>query len=151
MDTSQAPRCCGGDGSCVFTQALKAREAECACARRSEDADGVLRIDCSSSQAHCACGAMLAQIYALVRARLRWPGPQQPLRHHQALTLQVGTVEVLRQVAGSRSRNIAELSQAIGARPGGWAATPVSRLADALTEWVQARRDPARGRATRLP
>ena len=134
-------RCCDSDIPCVFAKALLSRNAECGLAERRAVGEQML-LECPDAQARGRCAELADLMHERARFALRLPPRTRPLMHMQALRLQCGGLQALRQQQGGESRDVhamvaAALNQHMTLQDLPWA-----ELVSALVAWQA----PQRGR-----
>jgi hypothetical protein len=87
----------GPPGPCVFAKAVFLGVAACGAARREDRAEGSRQV-CTRPLAQANCALLLDLLRERARFALHLPGPDQALRHQQALQLQCGGLGALQQV-----------------------------------------------------
>jgi hypothetical protein len=140
--------CCGeGPRSCVFGKALLAQAASCECAERVARGER-LGVECSSPVARTNCGTLAALLHERSRFALKLPPASRPLLHQQALRLQCGGLQALRELlrAGFQEgpRDVHQLVQSAQGTHGSLTELPWGPLVSAIAAWrAPLRRKPA--------
>lgn len=139
--------CCDSAIGCVFARALLARAAVCELAQRRALAEREV-IECPSPVARTNCGTLAALLHERARFALRLPAPGQPLIHAQAMRLQCGGLQGLREVL-SVTEPAPDVHQMVGLvheRQGSLTSLPWDAIVRHTVQWQphRARRAPRR-------
>ncbi|MCB1997143.1 MAG: hypothetical protein KDG57_14935 [Rhodoferax sp.] len=135
--------CCDDtDSACVFSRALLARSAGCACvARRALGEREVL--ECTQPVARTNCSLLSALMRERARFALKLPAGELPLMHAQVLRLQCGGLHGLQQTLGTSDTDVHHLVTAAQAQFGSLLALPWDQVVTAMRAWQLRRRRPS--------
>lgn len=131
---------CGDSGSaCVFAKALLAHSAVCDRAQRRSLGEREI-VECGSMPARINCATLAALMHERARFALRLPGPGQPMFHAQALRLQCGGLQALRQALGVERADVHAMVGAAQERYGGLMQLPWEAIVRDIAAWQPQRR-----------
>ena len=141
MDEAPTRACCPGAGAnaCAFAKAMLAATSRCALMTRRAYGEQLL-VECTRPDARADCAALAALMRERARFALRLPGAGRPLMHQQALRLQCGGLEALREVLGVAERDAHRLVAAARERDASFAQLPWAPLVAAIAAWTPRRR-----------
>ena len=135
--------CCESAVVCVFDKALLARAAVCELAERRALAERDI-IECSSTVARTNCTTLAALMRERARFALRLPGPGQPMVHAQALRLQCGGLQGMKESLGAAHADVHKMVCAAHERHASLTELPWDAIVHTLRQWQsQRRRRPA--------
>jgi len=130
----QPSACCGSRSACVFAKALLARAAVCELAQRRAVAEREV-IECPSPVARTNCGTLSALLHERARFALRLPGPGQPLIHAQALRLQCGGLQGMRQALASPVADVHRMVGLAHEHHGSLTDLPWASIVQSVAQW----------------
>lgn len=128
--------CCDSAIGCVFAKALLARAAVCELAHRRALAEREM-IECPSPVARTNCGTLAALLHERARFALRLPAPGQPLIHAQALRLQCGGLQALREVlsVAEPAPDVHRMVGVVHERQGSLTLLPWGAIVQHIVQW----------------
>jgi hypothetical protein len=133
--------CCAPPGACLFEKALLARSAACSLAVRQSHGEREV-LFCGSPVARINCATFAGMLRERAAFALRLPRSPLPLIHAQALRLQCGGLQGLREVAGDKPDDVHSQLATAQARSDGLADLPWARIVAAVLAWLPRRRGP---------
>jgi hypothetical protein len=133
--------CGASPRACVFAKALQSRTAICGLSERRALGEREL-VDCRSGAARERCDALAALMHERARFALRLPGPGQLLMHSQALRLQCGGLDGLREAVAAIDGDVQHLVDLAYRFEGGPAGLPWDVLVARMRAWAPRRRRP---------
>ena len=136
-------RCCDSDIPCVFAKALLSRSAQCALAEQRAVGEQML-LECPDAQARGRCAELADLLHERARFALRLPSRTRPLMHMQALRLQCGGLDALRQQQGGVRRDVHQMVEAALDQHQRLQDLPWTELVSALAAWQPPRRGRSR-------
>lgn len=127
--------CCGGgEDTCVFAKALRARHAGCELVQRRALGEREW-LGCTSAVARINCATLAALLRERSTFALRLPRPGTPLPHVKIMRVQCGGLAGLQQALGADEGEVHQMVQEAQSRWGSLLDAPWDEIVRAVVAW----------------